>query len=88
MGVQDRDWYIQKLRKRDNYREKAGTRRSQGKDERDAEYFPKPSREVPRNTGTPELRDVPGVHWHWTVKVIVYGLALLATLIVIRQFKH
>lgn len=46
-----------------------------------------PHQNAPRNTETPQLRDLPGVNWHWTVKLMAYGLTLLAILIAIRHFK-
>lgn len=87
MGIWDRDWYVQKLRERENYRERADTRRSQGNDARDATYHGKPSREVRRHTKTPELSDLPGSGWHWTVKVIFLGCALVLILMAMRYIK-
>lgn len=82
MGIWDRDWYAEHLRKRDGYRERADFRRSKAPDGRDA-----PHQRTPRNTETGQLRDLPGVNWHWTIKLIAYGLTLLVILIVIRHFK-
>jgi len=87
MGIWDRDWYVQKLRQHDDYRERADTRRSKGKDTRDAIYNPKEFRSTMRNTNPPQLRDLPGVNWHWTIKLIAFAFILLALLIVIRQVK-
>lgn len=79
MGIQDRDWYIEELRRRMHYRESAGFRRSKAPDSRDA-----PFRQNSQDADGNRPGDLPGANWHWTVKLIALGWMLMMILMAIR----
>jgi hypothetical protein len=79
MGIQDRDWYIAELRRKLEYRERAGFRRSKSQDDRDA-----PFHQTSKKIDGKRLGDLPGANWHWTVKLIAMGWVSVLIMMAMR----
>lgn len=83
MGIYDRDWWRERYNERTGHDEKKDSawRRpaSESTDTR------KSFQRVPHN---PKNRppDLPGVEWHWTVKLLAFGLVMTVLLVAAKHF--
>ncbi|ATJ88627.1 MULTISPECIES: hypothetical protein [Ralstonia solanacearum species complex] len=68
MSIQDREWYQEELRRRAQATKQAAPQKAAAQDD---EHADAPS-------------DMPGAHWHWSVKLIVVGWALALIGVAIR----
>jgi hypothetical protein len=89
MGVYDRDWWRERYNQRTGHKDKSDTswRRPDEDGKRAAKaavYNPRQFRAESSNTPVRSIPnesppDMPGSHWHWTVKLIAIGwIALIA----------
>jgi hypothetical protein len=70
MGIQDREWYQEEVRKK--------------LQRRDATHPVQPRRPNPPQFEEMAPPDVPGSSWHWSVKIIALGWAAFLVVMAIR----
>ena len=81
MGIYDRDWWRERYNKRTDHDEKKDSAWRRPASETDTRQS---FQHVPHN---PKNRppDLPGVEWHWTVKLVAFGLVMTVLLVAAKH---
>lgn len=90
MGIYDRDWWRERNNQRSEGKESSWRRPAseQGDAVKRATYNPRAHRVDPPPSKTqpgPQPPDIPGSEWHWTVKLIAFGLVMTLLLVAAKH---